>query len=67
MNAIRCQVIAQEISDKLDAIKLELARDYQSGKYLNSKLSNIIWDANVLKCEFDLLEAEQKIEKRCGK
>lgn len=64
MNIRRCQVIVDELLDKLDAIKLELARDYQSGKYLNSKLSNIIWDANVLKCEFDLLEAEQKIGKK---
>ena len=62
MNVKRCQGIANDLYDKLGAIRLELSRDFQSGKYLNEKLSSIIWDANVLKQEFDLLEKEQSME-----
>lgn len=62
MNVKRCQSIAGNLYDKLVAIRIELGRDYQSGKYLNEKLSSIIWDANVLKTEFDLLEKEQSME-----
>lgn len=61
MNVKRCQSIASNLYDKLAAIRLELGRDYQSGSYLNEKLSAIIWDANVLKQEFDLLEKEQDL------
>lgn len=61
MNVKRCQSIAGNLYDKLSAIRIELTRDYQSGKYLNEKLSSIIWDANVLKQEFDLLEKEQEM------
>jgi len=61
MNVKRCQSIAGNLYDKLAAIRMELTRDYQSGKYLNEKLSSIIWDANVLKQEFDLLEKEQEM------
>lgn len=62
MNVKRCQSIADNLYDKLVSIRMELMRDYQSGKYLNEKLSSIIWDANVLKQEFDLLEKEQSME-----
>ena len=62
MNVKRCQSIADNLYDKLVAIRMELTRDYQSGKYLNEKLSSIIWDANVLKQEFDLLEKEQNMK-----
>ena len=62
MNVKRCQSIADNLYDKLVAIRMELTRDYQSGKYLNDKLSSIIWDSNVLKQEFDLLEKEQQME-----
>ena len=62
MNVKRCQNIADDLYDKLVAIRMELLRDYQSGKYLNEKLSSIIWDANVLKQEFDLLEKEQNMK-----
>ena len=62
MNVNRCKSIAGNLYDKLTAIRLELNRDYQSGKYLNEKLSSIIWDANVLKQEFDLLEKEQNMK-----
>ena len=62
MNVKRCQIIADNLYDKLVAIRMELLRDYQSGKYLNEKLSSIIWDANTLKQEFDLLEKEQNME-----
>ena len=61
MNVKRCQSIASNLYDKLGAIRMELTRDYQSGRYLNEKLSAIIWDANVLKQEFDLLEKEQEM------
>lgn len=62
MNVNRCKSISDNLYDKLTAIRLELNRDYQSGKYLNEKLSSIIWDANVLKQEFDLLEKEQNMK-----
>lgn len=62
MNVKRCQSIADNLYDKLVSIRMELTRDYQSGKYLNDKLSSIIWDSNVLKQEFDLLEKEQQME-----
>lgn len=62
MNVKRCKSIADNLHDKLFAIRTELARDFQSGKYLNEKLSSIIWDANVLKQEFDLLEKEQSMK-----
>lgn len=62
MNVKRCQSISSNIYDKLVSIRLELGRDYQSGKYLNEKLSGIIWDVNVLKQEFDLLEKQQNME-----
>lgn len=62
MNVNRCKSISSNLYDKLIAIRLELNRDYQSGKYLNEKLSSIIWDANVLKQEFDELEKIQSME-----
>ena len=55
MNKKRCQSIADNLYDKLVAIRMELTRDYPYGRYLNEKLSSIIWDANVLKQEFDNL------------
>lgn len=62
MNTKRCKSIAANIYDKIVAIRLELDRPQQYGQYLNEKLSSIIWDANVLKSEFDLLEKEQKLK-----
>ena len=62
MNVKRCQSITSNLYDKLVAIRMELNGNYQSGKYLNEKLSSIIWDANVLKQEFDLLEKEQAMK-----
>ena len=62
MNKKRCQSIADNLYDKLVAIRMELMRDYPYGRYLNEKLSSIIWDANVLKQEFDLLEKEQNMK-----
>lgn len=63
MNVDRCKSITDNLYDKLLAIRLELSRDYQSGTYLNEKLSAIIWDTNVLKQEFDILEKEQNMKK----
>lgn len=63
MNVDRCKSITDNLYDKLLAIRLELFRDYQSGTYLNEKLSAIIWDTNVLKQEFDILEKEQNMKK----
>lgn len=62
MNVDRCKMIAANIYDKLGAIRLELNGNYQSGRYLNEKLSSVIWDANVLKQEFDELEKIQSME-----
>ena len=62
MNVNRCKMIAANIYDKLAAIRLELNSNYQSGKYLNEKLSSIIWDANVLKQEFDEQEKMQSMK-----
>lgn len=62
MDVNRCKSIANNIYDKIIAIRLELNRPTQYGEYLNEKLSSIIWDANVLKHEFDLLEKEQTLK-----
>lgn len=62
MNVKRCQSIASNIADKLFVIRSELNRPEQYGDYLMEKLSSIIWDANVLKTEFELLQKEQKMK-----
>lgn len=62
MDIKRCQSIASNIADKLFAIRSELNRPEQYGDYLMEKLSSIIWDANVLKTEFELLQREQKMK-----
>ena len=62
MNVKRCQGIASDIADKLFAIRSELNRPQQYGYYLMEKLSSIIWDANVLKTEFEELQKEQEMK-----
>lgn len=63
MNIKRCQSIVSNIRDNLYAISTELNSNHQEGSYLLEKLSPIIWDANVLKSEFEYLQKQQEFER----
>lgn len=64
MNIQRCKSICANLRDKLYAIETELMSSHQEGYYLLEKIEPLIWDANVLKSEFEMLKKEQDLQRK---
>ena len=63
MDVKRCICILENIKDKLLSIETELHSNHQEGGYLLEKMESVLWDANVLNAQFDLLQKKQNEER----